>query len=184
MRPKDIPFYYNPDRFGKPIRMPTTNEVQAFADRIGARFPEQYVSLIVERAGHIFPTKIGYPIVELTLHGERYAYLREPGILFHFDVERDFEYSIQIRHRGLSEKYGTQFIVPICTSDVNEYSEIAFDYRNSRIHPMIIELDYDNETLDHLGNPTPVPIADSFPEFIDKLMTEEEFEAKYGSMMV
>ena len=49
---------------------------------------------------------------------------------------------------------------------------------------MIIELDYDNETLDHLGNPTPVPIADSFPEFIDKLMTEEEFEAKYSSMMV
>lgn len=180
----DGPFLFSSRRFQQPIQMPSVAEVEQFGSTLGIRFPDAYISLIVKRAGHIFPAEFGRPVVELNLFGKKYAYLRELGILYHFDVERDLEFAIQSRHQGISEKYRTPYIVPICTSDVNEYSEIAFDFRASRTSPKIIEFDNDSESQDILGNIIPIPIADSFSEFIDDLMYREEFEAKYGSMIV
>ena len=152
MTPQDIPFYFNPGRFWKPIRMPATAEVEAFSDRLGVRFPEEYMSLIVNRAGHVISSKVGYPTIDETLGGSFYPMFNDVSLFLHYDVDRDTGYAVQIRYAWYNEKFEAPRIVPFCTSEANGEVEISFDFRESATHPKIVESDYYNISKNNFRN--------------------------------
>ena len=179
MTPQDIPFYFSQGNFSKQIRMPTAAEVKVFSDRLDVRFPEEYISLIIDRAGHAIYSNVVYPIMEEALDGSLYPSLTDLGLFLHYDIERDYEYSIQNRYDWYNKKYRTPLLVPFSETSVS--GDLSFDFRMSRTHPKIVLTNIYNWVPDH-DELILSSIADSFSELFEKLMTRDEFEAKYGSM--
>ena len=175
MKLEDNAFYYNRRRFRLPIRRPTVTEVQAFADSLGVTFPEEYVSLIVKRAGRVLRGNFGYAAIEEALDGTFHPMWNEIGIFLHYDIERDTGYAIQMHlHEFRSENHYPPFL-PFCTSGVSEPFEICFDFRQSTTQPVIVEVDRRNRSQDNPEEPLSVPVADSFSEFLERIIPLEYF---------
>ena len=178
MNPANIPVYFSQHYFDNPIRMPTVAEVNAFAERIGVRFPREYTAFITKNAGHIVTYDVGIPSSEVTLVGQYHYFLRELGFFFHYDDSRDNDYSVQFRYDWYQEVMGASYLVPI--SKTNVEGDIAFDFTESLKEPRIVLTNVYNWVPDN-ENLELTPVAGSFSELLDSLITRERFEAKYAS---
>lgn len=178
MKAKELEFFFNQNRFHNPIAMPTAKEILEFGDKLGVQFPDDYISFIVKYAGHSVIGEIGYPISERYPDGTVEPEFYRIGIFLHFDNFRDTIFSVQATHGNYSEEYDVRYLVPICRHDT--YFHVGLDYRASPTHPEVVQMRRDDIFLESPIEPTTVPIARSFTEFIDVLITQEEFEAKYG----
>ena len=178
MRLEDLPLSLMQERFERPIRMPTASQVNEYARSLDVRFPQNYVNFIVKHAGHWVSHDAGYLTHEVTWDGMPYPFLNEIGLFLHYDVERDSEYSVQIQYSFYAESYGVPYFVPFSTTDIG--GEIGFDFSESRVQPKIVESNIYSGVPDD-DDLILKPVAASFDEFVDKLMTRKDFVARYGS---
>lgn len=181
MRLEEMPLYRMPDAFQNPIRMPSVLEVKQFAIALDVRFPENYISFIVKYAGYIVARDVGYAVVAQSFNGIRHAWLHDIGYFLHYDVERDPDDSVQNNRLFYVEEFGVQDFVPFTSTSVG--GEIGFDFRESRTQPKIVNSNIYSGVPDD-DDLILRPVASSFDEFIDKLITKKEFDAKYGSMVI
>ncbi len=178
MKPENIAFYYNRRRFELPIRQPTVTEVQAFADSLGVTFPEEYVSLIVKRAGHVVRGDYGYAAIEEALDGTFHPMWNELELFLHYDMERDTGYAIQMHlHEFRSENHYPPFL-PFCTAGANEAYEMCFDFRQSTTQPRIVEVDRRDRSPGNPDEPLSFPVAESFSELLERIITYEYFNVE------
>ncbi len=172
-----------PMNFEPPVRVPTKAEVKAFADRVGATFPEEYISFITRHAGCAVSGLLGFPYSE---HHPRVGYeswLNEIGVFLHYDLlpdnhyEGDETYCIHRVYAMYEFDFSAPHVVPFTTIEIG--GDLAFDLSVSRIDPPIVKTNvYNGHTDDeHL---ILHPVAESFSDFCSRLVTEQEFEEKYG----
>lgn len=175
MKPEDIAFFYNRRRFRSPIRQPTEAEVRAFADSLGVTFPEEYVSLIVKRAGHVVRGDFGYAAIEEALDGTFHPMWNEIELFLHYDMERDTGYAIQMHLQEFCSKNYYPPFLPFCTSGVDEPYEMCFDFRQSTTQPKIVEVDRRDRSRSNPDEPLSFPVAESFSELLERIIPYEFF---------
>lgn len=181
MRLEEMPLHLSQKASQKRFRMPAASEVNEYAGTLDVRFPEKYVSFIAKYAGYWVAQDVGYAVADQHLDSTHDAYLHDIGLFLHYDVDRDPDNSVQNKRLFYTEEFGARDFIPFTSTSVG--GEIGFDYSKSRIQPKIVNSNIysgvpdDDELILR-------PIAASFDEFIEKLITEKEFEAKYGSMII
>ncbi len=181
MRLEEMPLNLSQKALEKHFRMPTASDVNEYASALGFRFPEKYVSFIAKYAGYWVAQDVGYAVVAQALDGTRYAWLHDIGLFLHYDVERDPDNSVQNNRLLYAEEFGVRDFVPFTSTSIG--GEIGFDFSESRMQPKIVNSNIYSGVPDD-DDLILRPVAASFDEFIDKLVTEKEFEAKYGSMII
>ena len=178
MKLEEMPLYLTQELFENPLRMPTVSEVNEYAGTLGVRFPEKYVSFVVQYAGHQVAQDVGYAVIDQLFDGTLDAYLHDIGLFLHYDDERDYKYSVQNKHLFYAEEFGVPDFVPFTSTDVG--GEIGFDFSESRVQPKIVTSNIYGGVPDD-DDLILMPVAASFDEFVDKLMTRKDFIARYGS---
>ena len=178
MKLEEMPLYLTQELFENPLRMPTVSEVNGYAGTLGVRFPEKYVSFVVQYAGHQVAQDVGYAVIDQLFDGTLDAYLHDIGLFLHYDDERDYKYSVQNKHLFYAEEFGVPDFVPFTSTDVG--GEIGFDFSESRVQPKIVTSNIYGGVPDD-DDLILMPVAASFDEFVDKLMTRKDFVARYCS---
>lgn len=162
--------------FRKPIRMPTDADFRRIESLFGIQLPEDYMAFMRKYAGHSVTNDVGHAVVE---PGDDWYWFNSLESFYHLDIENDYDWSLTYRDSANRDHYlGDANVIGICSTSCQ--SDIALDYRKSSINPKIVLMDPFNAGNVEETEPDIDFVANSFTEFLGILLTEEEFEARYG----